>query len=122
MRVLSRFIAFVIVTSFVSLLCGCSALNFRHEYDKGMRFYNEKKYDEAIVSLNNALNYKPDSYSALCLLGASYAYKKDTKMAEKTFLDATKLFPDKWNAYVFLGASRMVGEKYLENINKSIKT
>lgn len=81
---------------------GCASLNFRHEYDKGMRAYNEKKYDEAIINFNNALTYKPDSYSALCLLGTSYAYKKDTKMAEKTFLDAIRLFPDSWNAYVFL--------------------
>ncbi len=28
---------------------------------------------------------------------------------------------DKFDAYVFLGADRMVGEKYLENINKSIQ-
>lgn len=81
---------------------GCASLNFRLEYDKGMRAYNEKKYDEAIINFNNALNYKPDSYSALCLLGTSYAYKKDTKMAEKTFQDAIRLFPDHWNAYVFL--------------------
>ena len=32
-----------------------------------------------------------------------------------------KMIPDsKYDAYVFLGANRMVGEKYLENINKSI--
>src|SRR5574344_871604 len=68
-----------------------------------MRAYNEKNYDEAIVDFTNALNYKPDSYSALCLLGTSYAYKKDSKMAEKTFQDAVKLFPNEWNAYIFLG-------------------
>lgn len=95
---------FVLVVVFsIFFLSGCTALNFRQEYDKGVRFYNEKKYSEAIVSFNKALNYKPDSYSAMCLLGASYAYKKDYKMAENTFLDATKLFPDYWNAYVFLG-------------------
>ena len=93
-------------------LSGCAALNFRHEYDKGMRAYNEKNYEEAIVSFNNALNYKPDSYSALCLLGASYAYKKDTKMAEKTFQDAIKLFPDEWNAYVFLGDLKRTQRDY----------
>ena len=32
-----------------------------------------------------------------------------------------KMIPEsKYDAYVFLGANRMVGEKYLENINKSI--
>ena len=100
---LYKIFTITLVLIFSLSLCGCAALNFRHEYDKGMRFYNEKKYDEAIVSFNNALNYKPDSYSALCLLGTSYAYKNDDKMAEKTFQDAINLFPDEWNAYVFLG-------------------
>lgn len=68
-----------------------------------MRAYSEKKYDEAIISFNNALSHKPDSYSALCLLGTSYAYKKDLKMAEKTLHDAITLFPDNWNAYILLG-------------------
>ena len=102
-KILYRFFTGFFVCIIVVSLCGCASLNFRHEYDKGMRFYNEKKYDEAIVSFNNALNYKPDSYSTLCLLGTSYAYKNDDKMAEKTFQDAINLFPDEWNAYVFLG-------------------
>lgn len=94
-------ISFSLATT-IFMQCGCSSLNFRHEYDKGMRFYNEKKYNEAIISFNNALNYKPDSYSTLCLLGTSYAYNKDTKMAEKTFQEAIQLFPNQWNAYIFL--------------------
>lgn len=97
-KILICFLASIIILT----QCGCAALNFHQEYDKGVRFYNEKKYDEAIVSFNNALGYKPDSYSALCYLGTSYAYKKDFKMAEKTYQDAIRLFPDSWNAYVLL--------------------
>lgn len=99
---LKKTVVCIMLSILVFAQSGCASLNFRNEYDKGMRAYNEKKYDEAIVNLNNALAYKPDSYSALCLLGASYAYKKDTKMAEKTFQDAIRLFPNNWNAYVFL--------------------
>ena len=34
-----------------------------------------------------------------------------------------KMIPDsKFDAYVFIGVNRVVGEKYLENINKSIRT
>lgn len=102
LKQITKFLTCSLLTVIVLLQSGCAALNFRHEYDKGMRFYNEKKYNEAIISFNNALNYKPDSYSTLCLLGTSYAYNKDTKMAEKTFQDAIRLFPDQWNAYVFL--------------------
>lgn len=103
MKKFYRFLLVVVMFCATLVLSGCTALNFRQEYDKGVRFYNNKNYAEAIVAFNKALNYKPDSYSTLCLLGASYAYKKDYKMAETTFLDATKLFPDYWNAYVFLG-------------------
>ena len=92
----------MIICSAALFLCGCSALNFRYEYDKGVTAYNEKNYDEAIIYFNNALNYKPDSYSALCLLGTSYAYKKEMQLAEKTFQDAIRLFPNQWNAYVLL--------------------
>ena len=82
--------------------CGCSVLSFHQEYDKGIQFYNEKKYDEAIVSFNNALKYKPNSYSALCYLGTSYAYNKELKMAEKTYQEAIRISPDSWNAYVLI--------------------
>ncbi len=92
----------ILISSAALLICGCSTLNFRYEYDKGMTAYKEKKYDEAIIYFNNALNYKPDSYSALCLLGTSYAYKKEMQLAEKTFQDAIRLFPNQWNAYVLL--------------------
>ncbi len=101
-KIIKRVISCSVIFCIIILQSGCAALNFRYEYDKGMRAYKEKNYEEAIISLNNALNYKPDSYSALCLLGASYAYKKDRKMAEKTFQDAIQLFPNQWNAYVFL--------------------
>lgn len=103
LKKIRNFFICLAVTTAVLMQSGCASLNFRHEYDRGMRLYNEKKYDEAIINFNNALNYKPDSYSTLCLLGTSYAYNKDDKMAEKTFQDAIKLFPDNWNAYVFLG-------------------
>ena len=103
MKFLYRIFLVVFTVSTVFILSGCSALNFRHEYDKGMKAYNEKKYEEAIISFNNALNYNPDSYSTLCLLGTSYAYNNENKMAEKTFQDAIKLYPNNWNAYVFMG-------------------
>lgn len=93
----------ILAASIITIQTGCSTLNFKQEYNKGLKAYNEKQYDEAITRLNNALVHKPDSYSTMCLLGASYAYKKDYKLAEKTFLDAIKLHPQHWNAYVFLG-------------------
>lgn len=103
LKKIKRYFSFAVVSMAVMFSCGCTnALNFRQAYDEATAAYNEKKYDVAVVQFNKALNYKPDSYSSLCLLGASYAYLKDEKMAEKTFQDAIKLFPDEWNAYVYL--------------------
>ena len=86
----------------VITLSGCAQIEFKQKYDKGMKAYNDKKYDLAIENFNQALNYRPTSYSTLCVLGTSYAYVKDFKMAEKTFKDAIKLYPNEWNAYVLL--------------------
>ena len=116
MKNIYRYLVLILIFCSVFILSGCSALNFRQEYDKGVRFYNEKKYANAIDAFNNALTYKPDSYSTMCLLGASYAYKKDYKMAETTFIDATKLFPDNWNAYVFLGELKHRQKDYVRAI------
>lgn len=94
-------ISLLVIAFVVIVQCGCTnALNFRHAYDQGMKAYNEKNYESAIVLFNNALTYKPDSYSTLCLLGTSYAYNKDDRMAERTFQDAIRLYPDDWNAYI----------------------
>ena len=109
---LYKFLISIVVCTGIIFQCGCSSLNFRQAYDKGMRYYNEKNYEEAIISFNNALNYKPDSYSTLCLLGTSYAYNKDIKMAEKTLQDAIKLFPNEWNAYVLLADIKRTPKDY----------
>jgi tetratricopeptide (TPR) repeat protein len=95
---------------------GCSAINFNIEYEQGMKAYKAKNYEDAIVYFSNALNYKPDSYSAMCLLGTSYAYSKDEKMAEKIFQDAIDTFPDNWNAYVFLGDLKRSQKDYDSSI------
>lgn len=79
-----------------------------------MKAYNDKQYDTAIENFNEALNYKPTSYSTLCVLGTSYAYINDFKMAEKTFKDAIKLYPNEWNAYVLLGDLKRSRHDYQE--------
>ncbi len=115
---MKKFLAIFFVFVTVIFQCGCTnSFNFRNEYDRGMRAYNEKDYESAIVYFNNALNYKPDSYSTLCLLGTSYAYNKDENMAERTFQDAIRLFPDSWNAYVFYGDLKRAQHDYVSAID-----
>ena len=68
----------------VLILCGCTnsfdvekIFNPNADFDKGMKAYEEKNYDEAIINFTNALNDHPDSYSTMCYLGTSYMYKGD---------------------------------------------
>jgi len=111
---INNFIFCVLITM---ALTGCSAINFKKEYNDGLKAYNDKNYNNAITSFNNALSYKPDSYSTLCLLGASYTYQKDYTMAEKTFKDAINLYPNNWNAYIFLGDIKKAQRDYQSAID-----
>lgn len=117
MNKIGKLLISLFVCVIVIVQCCCSAISFKQEYDKGVNAYNEKNYNLAIEHLNNALNYKHDSYSAMCLLGASYAYKKDYKLAEKTFQDAIRLYPNEWNAYIFLGDIKKRQKDYQASID-----
>lgn len=97
-----KYVFCVLCLFLIIVQCGCLMRSFRYEYNTGMSLYNQKKYSQAIESFNKALVYRPNSYSTLCFLGASYAYNKEYKLAEKTFQDAIKVYPDEWNAYVLL--------------------
>lgn len=109
---------------FVLLQCGCTqSISFKIEYDKGLKAYNDKDFDAAIVNLNSALKYNPDSYSTYCLLGTSYGYKNDTKNAHRVLLEAVKKFPEEWNAYIFLGDIERTSKNYpsaLEYYEKAV--
>lgn len=87
-------------------------LNYNGEYSKGIKAYEAKDYDVAIVNFTNAMNNNPNSYSIYCYLGTSYLYKEDTKNAQKVLLEAVEKFPDKWNAYSFLGEIKRAEHDY----------
>lgn len=91
-------------------------LNYNGEYKKGVKAYNEKEYDVAIVSLSNALNHNPDSYSTYCYLGTAYLYKGDDGNAEKILREAIKKYPEQWNAYTFLGELKRKQHDYASAI------
>lgn len=94
----------------VMILCGCGKsvdlekiLNPNADFNKGMKAYEAKDYDAAIIDFTNSLNSHPNSYSTMCYLGTSYMYKGDEKSAERVLQDAVTKFPSRWNAYTFLG-------------------
>ncbi len=125
MKNLYRVVFSCLLCVFSLLQCGCTqSISFKLEYDKGFKAYNEKDYDTAITSFNNALKYNPDSYSTYCLLGTSYGYMNETKDARRVLSEAVKKFPDKWNAYIFLGDMERSAKNYqaaLEYYEKAVQ-
>jgi len=101
--------------------------------------YKDKNLDKLLNVLNNQ-TYSKENYEVHV---AYQEDEKDTRISRDFALGARihniqnpdyfskdkalnlliqKMLPEnKFSAYVFLGANRMIGEKYLENINKSIK-
>jgi len=85
---------------------------------------NLKKYDEALVSINNALSFNPVSYDALKILGKVQFYKEDWYSALLTFQKTTKICRfnlEDWNylasCYVEIGDRNSV-QKIYEQIVK----
>ncbi len=108
----------------VLILCGCTnsfdvekIFNPNADFDKGMKAYEEKNYDEAIINFTNALNDHPDSYSTMCYLGTSYMYKGDDTSAEKILNEAVKKYPSRWNAYTFLGEIKRKQHDYTSSVD-----
>ena len=114
----------LLIISSTIALCGCSKsvdlekiFNPNADFDKGMKAYEQKDYDVAIIDFTNALNAHPDSYSAMCYLGTSYMYKGDDTSAERVLQDAVSKFPSRWNAYTFLGELKRKQHDYASSID-----
>ena len=114
----------ILIACSALLFCGCTnsfdlekIINPNADFDKGMKAFEEKDYDVAIISFTNALNDHPDSYSAMCYLGTSYMYKDDYTSAERVFNEAVSKFPSRWNAYTFLGEMKRKQHDYASSID-----
>ena len=57
----------------------------------GQCFFAEGNFNEAIKVFNDILTFDSKNLSALNSLGRIYHEKRDTKKAEKFFLDALKI-------------------------------
>lgn len=72
-------------------------------YIAGCKAFKNKEYKTAIYNLEKAIQTDDNLYEAYCLLGISYGLNNDVKKSEEILIKATKKFPDRWNAYTFLG-------------------
>ncbi|MGR9099254.1 MAG: tetratricopeptide repeat protein [Gammaproteobacteria bacterium] len=60
----------------------------------GMRFLEDKKYQEAIDAFNLALEENPDNLKVLRALGRAAYWSGNLDLAEETYLKASRLAPD----------------------------
>ena len=73
-------------------LMNISNISFSNEnfYNKGLEFFNEKKYEDARFMFEKSIVFNPKDSNSYLYLAKIYNHKKDQKKEEKN-LDATLL-------------------------------
>ena len=94
-------VIFFTVCIFSSL--ACYSQNASSYYDAGYKAFKNNDYKSAIYNFEKVLQINENVYDAYCFLGMSYGLNNDVRKSEEILIKAIKKFPDKWNAYTFLG-------------------
>ncbi len=68
-----------------------------------LEFRGEEAYPQARLEFERELKFHPDDYNALLLLGIATVALRDFPAAEAALVHATRLRPDEWFAYLYLG-------------------
>ncbi|WMJ86327.1 tetratricopeptide repeat protein [Anaerocolumna sp. MB42-C2] len=63
-------------------------------YDEGHSLYSNRKYDEALDTLNRAYEFNPDNVDAVYFIGRSYHQLSDYENAKKYYNIVIEQFPD----------------------------
>lgn len=93
-------------------------------YDKAIKDLSEKRTDEGVAGLYNAVKMFPDYYAALYRLGIELLSKKQYQDAVPVFLKATQVNQKSGYSYYYLGlALNKLGKDYnksaLASVNKA---
>jgi tetratricopeptide (TPR) repeat protein len=81
-----------------------SKLQQLQEYiQRAVKFLTDKKYKEAVIELEKALNISPDHAAALYYLGRAYFSMGDTEKAVEQYRKVLKLAPNYAETYIDLG-------------------
>ena len=75
---------------FVSLNLFNISISDENFYDKGLKFYDDKKYNDAKFMFEKSIVFNPKDPNSYLYLAKIYNHKKDQKKEEKN-LDATLL-------------------------------
>ncbi|MDD4182544.1 MAG: tetratricopeptide repeat protein [Candidatus Omnitrophica bacterium] len=91
-------------------------------FQKGIDYFKEKKYDEAIVEFEKALKIDPNLAEGYYGLGYAYCYKNQCEAAIPYFQKAIELSPNYADAYNAMGYAYSILGKYDDSINYYLKT
>ena len=75
---------------FISLNLFNISISDENFYDKGLKFYDDKKYNDAKFMFEKSIVFNPKDSNSYLYLAKIYNHKKDQKKEEKN-LDATLL-------------------------------
>src|SRR5262249_11226741 len=85
-------------------------------FESGKKYYEEKKYSEAIVQFLNAIKKDPRNRDARYFLGLTYASQKNLNAAARQFMDLLEYFPEDVEANLQLGNIYLTGGRADPNL------
>ena len=91
-------------------------------FQKGINYFREKKYEEAIAEFEKALKIDPNLAEGYYGLGYAYCYKNQSEAALSCFQKAIELSPNYADAYNAMGYAYSILGKYDDSINYYLKT
>ena len=84
-------------------------------YQKGMALsYNEKKYEEAVQAFTTGLIYNPFHAGLRLQRGRKYTTLDDYRTATAEIMLSTRLDPENWDAWYYLGTALYLDGEYAE--------
>jgi tetratricopeptide (TPR) repeat protein len=91
--------------------CGSAEQKFQEHFDRGRKFFEEGRTQEAILELKTALQENAQDPDAHYLLGEAYLKEKDVRNAFKAFHQAVTLKPDLLDAQLKLATLYTLGNQ-----------
>lgn len=99
--------------------CADSETTKRKYFDSAEKYFQEQKYDEAIVEYRNALKYDTQYAEARFRLAEAYIAKNDYRNAYPEYIRAADLRPDDLRIQTRAGTMLLLGRRFEEARNRA---
>ena len=111
------------LTFFLYLIINISNLSFGDEnfFNKGIKFYNDKKYDDARFMFERSIVFNPKDSNAYLYLAKIYNIEEDQKKEEKN-LEATLLIEPNNEEAILMSMKIALKKSNYSKVKKLSKT